>query len=569
MKFKLFYLWTICLISIVTAGERLNEQADLLLYNGKIWTMSPNQPEVEALAVRDGRIIEIGSNAELAKYKDVEHRLNLEGKRVLPGLIESHAHYMKLGYQRLKLPLQQARNWAEIVQMVAEEAAKKKPGEWIQGRGWHQEKWNETAAQLVEGYPVNNQLSAVAPQNPVYLEHASGHAIIVNERAMRIAGISEESTDPPGGRILRKSDGTLTGVFLENAEDLVYFPMTAQLNNRAPEVIQAEKENVFALAALACLEKGITTFHDAGAKFKRIKFYKTMIDRGQSPVRLWVMVRDTLPMLHQKLKDTRIIGYADDHLTVRAVKVYMDGALGSHGAWLLEPYTDQQDQLGLNTTPLDIIEETAELAIQNDFQVCTHAIGDRGNREILNIYERVFEKYPQQKNLRWRIEHAQHLHPQDIPRFAELGVIAAMQSNHCTSDGPWVPLRLGDKRSAEGAYVWQSLLKSGAVICNGTDAPVEDVNPFLNMVSALTRRMSNGEHFYPQEKMTRDQLLRSYTTDAAYTGFEENIKGMLIPGQLADLVVVSDDIVQMDEENIDDTTVLFTIIGGKIVYKKP
>jgi predicted amidohydrolase YtcJ len=283
---------------------------------------------------------------------------------------------------------------------------------------------------------------------------------------------------------------------------------------------------------------------------------------------LYVMISEKNDSLKKHLSYYKILNYGKNHLTVRAIKQYMDGALGVRGAWLLEPYSDLPSTSGLNYTSLNELRESAKLAMENGFQLCIHAIGDRGNQETINIYENVFANSPNPGALRWRIEHAQHLHPDDILRFQRLGIIASIQSIHCTSDGPWVPKRLGEKRSAEGAYVWQKLLKSGAIICNGTDAPVEDINPLANFYAAVTRRLADGSVFYPDQCMTRFQALRSYTIDAAYAAFEENIKGTLAPGKLADLVVLSKDIMTIPDEEILSTEVLYTIIGGKILYKK-
>jgi len=264
----------------------------------------------------------------------------------------------------------------------------------------------------------------------------------------------------------------------------------------------------------------------------------------------------------------RMIGYGDDHLTVRAIKRQIDGALGSRGAWLLAPYSDLPTSSGLNTEELSDIEGTAKIAIDNGFQLCVHAIGDRGNREILNLYERTFQAHPEKKDLRWRIEHAQHIDKADIPRFGKLGVIAAMQAVHCTSDAPMVVPRLGVKRAEEGAYAWQSLMKSGAHVTNGTDAPVEDVSPLECYYAAVTRRLKNGQTFYPAQRMSRLEALRSYTSENAYAAFEENLKGMLKPGMLGDITVLSKDILTIPEEDIVKTNVDYTIVGGKIAYQR-
>jgi len=285
-------------------------------------------------------------------------------------------------------------------------------------------------------------------------------------------------------------------------------------------------------------------------------------------LRLYVMISSGNDQLRKRLSEYRIIGMGAHHLTVRSIKRLIDGALGAHGAWLLEPYADLPSSTGLNTTPVEEIKETAKIAIENDFQLNIHAIGDRANREVLDIYEETFRAYPDKKDLRWRIEHAQHLHPDDIPRFGNLGVIASMQGVHCTSDGPWVLKRLGEKRAEEGAYVWQKLMKTGAVICNGTDAPVEDVNPIACYCATVSRRTWDGSVFYPDQRMSRMEALQSYTINGAYASFQEDLVGSLTKGKLADITVLSKDILTIDEEEIPTAEVLYTIVGGKVLYHK-
>ncbi len=295
---------------------------------------------------------------------------------------------------------------------------------------------------------------------------------------------------------------------------------------------------------------------------------KALIDEGKINVRLWVMLRMNNQALAANLAKYRTIDYANGFLTVRGIKKSIDGALGSRGAWLLEPYSDKPGDTGRNTTTVEEIREAAKLAIQHGYQLCVHAIGDRANRETLNIFEEAYKANPDKKDLRWRVEHAQHLHPSDIPRFGQLGVIASMQGIHCTSDAPYVPARLGDKRAEEGAYVWQKLMKSGAVVSNGTDAPVEDVSPIASFYATVTRKLKDGRVFYPDQRMSRVEALKSYTTNAAYAAFEEGSKGTLKPGKYADLVVLSKDIMTVPDDQIPTTEILYTIVGGKVRYKK-
>ena len=543
--------------------------ADLVLINGKIVTLDEQKPQAQALAVKDDRIINVGSTSEVKNFINSNTTvIDLEGKLVIPAFIEGHAHYMSLGYSKLKLELGKAKNWHDMIAMIKDAVDNSEPGEWIVGRGWHQEKWDNIPEPTYEGYPVHNEISSISPDNPVYLTHASGHAVFANQLAMHLAGVDKSTRDPAGGRIVRTADGQPSGVFLESADALIYAKLEEAQQKRTSEQIDQEKREAFKLAQQACLENGVATFHDAGASFGTIDFFKKMVDENVLDIRLWVMIGEENENLKKHISKYKIINLGDHRLTVRSIKRFMDGALGARGAWLFEPYSDLPSSTGLNTVTTEYLAETAEIAVQNDFQLCTHAIGDRGNQETLNIYESTFKKYGNKKDLRWRIEHAQHLNPSDIPRFAQLGVYASMQPNHCTSDGPWVPKRLGDKRSEEGAYVWQKLIKSGAIINSGTDAPVEDINTIANFYAAITRRLPDGTQFYPGQCMTREQALRSYTINNAYAAFEEDIKGSLTPGKLADITVLSKDIMTIPEEEILTTEVLYTIVGGEIVYTR-
>ncbi len=331
----------------------------------------------------------------------------------------------------------------------------------------------------------------------------------------------------------------------------------------------ADLDEAIRLAAAECLAHGISTFHDAGQGLPIIDHYRALAESGKLPVRMWVMVGNTSNgVLAKKLPSYRWVGLGDNHLTVRAIKGFCDGALGTRGAWLLAPYADLPSSSGLSVTPLSSLRETAELAIENGFQFCVHAIGDRANREMLNIYADTFKKHPDKTDLRWRIEHAQHLDPADIPRFAQLGVIASMQGVHCTSDAVFVVNRLGIDRARTGAYAWQSLLKTGATIINGTDTAVEPEDPIRCFYASVTRQLSDGTRFIPEQRMTRDQALRSYTVNTAYAGFEEDIKGSLAPGKLADVVVLSQDITTVPDDEILNTRVLHTIVGGRVLYSK-
>jgi predicted amidohydrolase YtcJ len=545
------------------------EAADLVLTNGKIVTMDDKHPEAEALAVRGDTIVAVGSSAKIQAYVgDSTQVIDLSGRLAVPGLIDAHAHFTGIGQAKLGLNLMKAKNWEEILALVEGAVAEAEPGEWIVGRGWHQEKWDSAPEPNSEGLPYHHDLSRISPDNPVLLSHASGHSCLANAKAMELAGVNGLTPDPPGGEIVKDMHGILMGVFRETAQWPLREARNEYHEQRSDEVREAERRRVVELADRDCLSKGLTGVHDAGSSFETIDLFKEFADQGRLGVRLYVMVREYPERLSGRIGDYRILGLGNNHLTVRSIKLTFDGALGPHGAWLLEPYTSLPTSVGLNTNTVDVTKETARIAIENDFQFCVHCIGDRANQEILNIYEEVFAAHPDKSDVRWRIEHAQHLHPDDIPRFGRLKVIPSMQGIHCTSDGPYVLKRLGEKRAEEGAYMWRSLMDTGAVICNGTDAPVEDVDPLPSFYASVTRRMPHGELFYPEQKMTREEALRSYTLNSAYAAFQEDILGSLETGKLADITVLSRDILTVPEDEILKTEVLYTIVGGKVLYKK-
>ncbi len=542
------------------SGDSAIKPADLVLKGGKIVTVDDGNPEVEALAARDGMIVALGTSAEIAAYiGDNTEVIELEGQLAVPGFIEGHGHFMSLGDAKIQLDLRSANSWQDILDQVARAAAEAAPGEWIRGRGWHQEKWTGTPQPNVEGFPVHASLSALTPDNPVLLTHASGHALFANAKAMALAGVDATTPDPPGGEILKDTQGQPMGLFRETAEELIHNALSSSSEDEGRKMAQ--------LASEECLAKGITSFQDAGSSFDEVALLRQLADEGELGVRLWMMIRASNEALAANLAAAKTVAEGDSHFAVGGIKLSIDGALGSRGAWLLEPYSDSPASTGLNLVPVDVAQETAELAIEHGVQLCIHAIGDRANREVLDLFEGAFAAHPDKKDLRWRVEHAQHLHLDDIPRFVELGVIASMQSVHCTSDGPWVPDRLGDQRSEEGAYVWQKLMQSGAVVMNGTDVPVEDVDPIANFHSAVTRLMSNGSQFYPDQKMSRMEALKSATANAAYGVFEEHLKGSLEVGKLADITVLSKDIMTVPDDEISTASVVFTIVGGKVAYR--
>lgn len=547
------------------------EPADLVIKGGTIYTVNETQPIVEAVAVKDSRIIAMGTAAEIEDYiGEKTDVVDLQGKTMTPGFIEGHAHIMGVGYNELNLDLMSVKSYDEMVEKVREAVAKAQPGQWILGRGWHQDKWDVKPDKMVKGFQTHQLLSEASPNNPVFLRHASGHAAIANAKAMELAGVNQlskealQQTSETGGEIIRDELGNPTGIFNERAMTLVA--------SKIPDSTEETDRQALDLAIKACWRNGITSFHDAGASRENIELFKEFQREGKLGIRLYPMLTGfDLDLVYEYFKNGPVID--DTHfLSIRSVKLNCDGALGSRGAWLLEPYTDRPDFSGMATYSMDTVLKVSREALKAGFQVCAHAIGDRANQEILNRYEMAFkENVARANDHRFRIEHAQHLHPNDIGRFASLGVIPAMQAIHMSSDRPWAIDRLGEKRIVEGAYMWQSLLKSGAKIVNGTDAPVEPLTPIPSFYASVSRMTLKGEPtggYEPEEKMTRDQALRSYTLDAAYGEFEEKSKGSIKVGKLADFTVFSKNIMKVPDTEILTAEVTMTIVGGKVVYRR-
>ncbi len=552
---------------LLTAVGCAPKPADLVLRNGKIVTVDPDHPEAQAIAVTGYTIAAVGTNQEIGRYVGPNTQvIDLNGQLAIPGFIEGHGHLMGLGESKMQLDLTTAKNWDDIVAMVAAAARQAKPGDWIRGRGWHQEKWDRVPRPNVEGVPLHQSLDRVSPNNPVSLTHASGHAGFVNGKALALAGITRSTPNPAGGEIVKDAAGNPTGLLRETAQGLAGRAMNEARARMTPEEVEARNREAVRLAGADAVSKGVTSFQDAGSSFGTIDLFKKLDAQQALPLRLYVMVRENDSVLAQRVDQYRSVPQGNAFLAVRAIKITIDGALGSHGAWMLTPYDDLPTSTGLNTIPLERLRRTAEIAIQHGYQLNTHAIGDRANREVLNVYEAVFQANPNKHDVRWRIEHAQHLDPTDQPRFAQLGVIASMQAVHATSDGPWVPKRIGDQRAREGAYVWRNLINSGAVVTNGTDTPVEDVSPLASFYASVTRKTVDGSLFYPEQKMTREEALKSYTLSNAYAAFEEHLKGSITRGKLADITVLSRDIMTVPDDSIPGTRVVYTIIGGQIKY---
>jgi predicted amidohydrolase YtcJ len=556
-------------LSVALTSAQTIQPATLVLRNGKIVTVDAATPEAQAIAIRGDRIEAVGTNDSIQRYIGPSTQvIDLNGQLAIPGLIESHGHFMGLGQSKMTLDLMDVKSWDEIVSMVAAAARQAQPGEWIVGRGWHQEKWSSVPKPNIEGFPFHDALSKVSPDNPVLLTHASGHASFVNAKAMELSNITAATQNPSGGEILKDASGRPIGLLRETAAGLASRSLEAWRSKKTADERDLDGRRQVELAARAALEAGITSFQDAGSNFGTIDLLKKVAAEGKLGIRLWVMVRDSNDTIRAKMPQYKAVGLNDNHLTIAAIKVVADGALGSRGAWLLAPYADSASSVGLPTNSPESIAETARIAADNGVQLGTHAIGDRANRETLNVYERLFKTRPDLKDLRWRIEHAQHISAADIPRFGQLGVIPVMQAIHATSDAPYVLARLGASRAEEGAYPWQKLMKSGAIIANGTDVPVERIDPMANFHAAITRKTKDGTVFYGDQKMSRAEALKSYTWNGAFAAKEETLKGSLVAGKLADITVLSKDIMTVAEDEIPSTTVSYTIVGGKVAYQR-
>ena len=543
--------------------------ADLVLRNGRIITMDNRWPQVSALAVKGDRISAVGSDRDMLRYTGEETQvIDLKGMLTIPGFIEGHGHFYSLGASLMELELRNAENWDAIIALVAAEVKNKKPGTWIVGRGWHQDKWTTKPQPNVGGLPIHHKLSAVSPQNPVFLSHTSGHGVFVNQAAMLASGVSEKSVNPPGGEIVRDENGEPIGMLRENAAQPVRDALKAYQTERTIQEVKAAMRQQVKLAAQNAIENGITSFQDMGSTWEELDHLKVMAAEGSLPIRLYMAVQEPAVEMEEKLADYRLVGYGNNFLTIRCIgEKVLDGALGTHGGWLLESYTDLPRSFGLNVTPVPEIRRSAELAIKHDYQLAIQGIGDRAARELFNIYEEQFTIHPEKKDLRWRIEHAQVTHPDDLLRYAALGVIPGIQGIFACSDGPWVVDRLGVERTKERGYLFRSMAESGALIMNGTDPPVEEISPIASFHCSISRELSDGSIFQPEQRLTRDQALQSYTINNAFAAFEEDLKGSITPGKLADITVLSKDIMTVPEDEILDTEIVYTILGGEVVYK--
>jgi len=547
----------VSLLALVVLAQATPPAPDLILHHGRIYTVDRRDTEVEAIAIQGDRIVRLGADADVLRLRAASTRvIDLGGAAVLPGLHDSHGHFTGLGAFLQTLNLRGTTSYQQIVDLVRQRVARARPGEWILGRAWDQNDWADTR------FPTHEALSVVSPANPVYLTRVDGHAGLANAAAMTLAGLTSATPDPQGGQIIRGTGNAPTGVLVDNAQALV--------TSRIPPVTTAQLDEQILLADREMQRLGITTVHDAGTDGRTVDAYKRLIDAGRVKTRLYVMLRGSLPSLQPFFDKGPVVDDAHHRLAVRAIKIIADGALGSRGAAMLEPYSDEPGSVGLLTTPPEEIYAQTLAASKAGFQTAVHAIGDRANHLVLDIFERVQREVPGARALRMRVEHAQILDAKDIPRFAALGVIASMQATHATSDMPWVPARLGSERMEEGAYVWRKLIASGATIANGSDFPVEEPDPMRGLYAAVTRQDASGRPpggWMPDQRMTRQEALASFTRNAAFASHAETMTGSLEAGKLADLVVLTRDVMDIPAPDILKTTVRMTVVGGEIVYE--
>jgi predicted amidohydrolase YtcJ len=547
-------LWAL-FVPVALAAQQ-QQPADLIVTNARIYTVDESHPLADAMAVRGGKVQFVGSTRAALALRGASTRvIDLNGRTIIPGMVDAHGHVDNLGLALRTVDLTGTSSYDEVIARVVARAKTAQPGQWIIGRGWDQNDWGDTR------FPTQEKLTAAVPNNPVYLTRIDGHAGLANAAAIRAANITAATRDPDGGHVERTATRAPAGVFVDNAQDLVERVIPRPTREEVKSEVQA---------AIAEAQKwGLTGVHDAGASSQVLDIYEELGKAGQLNFRLYAMIGDDSTTLAKWFARGPLVGGYDNTLWVRSIKLYIDGALGSRGAALLDPYADMNNTNGLLVSKPEHIGTVAKRALETGFQVNTHAIGDRGNRIVLDEYEKALAATPVADH-RFRVEHAQILSPDDIPRFAQLGVIPSMQASHQTSDMYWAGTRLGSTRLL-GAYAWRSLLNNGSIIPNGSDFPVEQVNPLISFHAAFSRQDAHDwppNGWYPEQKMTREEALRSITLWPAYAAFQEAIMGSLTPGKLADFVVLDQDIMRVAPEQVLRTQVLATYVGGKVVYEK-
>ena len=543
---------------VISLSLSASAVADTLYTNMKGYTLTSPAgehavlQEFSSMLVENGKIQAIGSDALVQRFTETDNTVDMKGKTVLPGLTDAHGHVQSLGNSLLQVDLRDTSSVSAAVQKVRAYAGEQPQMEWITGRGWNQEQWQQKV------FPTASHLDEVVSDRPVWLMRVDAHAGWANTEALRLAGIDKDTVAPDGGEIIRDEQGNPTGVLVDNAMQLV--------EDIIPEPSLEQQRAAYELAFRHLVKLGITSVHDAGINSDEISIYKGLQNQGRMPLRVYGMIAATEPKLAQLLAEGPYQSN-DQKLTIRSVKIYADGALGSRGAALIEPYSDDHDNHGLMVTSEEKIRDLYELIIPHGFQINTHAIGDRANRVVLENMAEIYEELGG-RNLRNRIEHAQIVHPDDLKRFNELNLIASMQPTHATSDKNMAEDRLGSERMA-GAYAWQTLLDQGTVIAAGSDFPVELANPFYGLHAAVTRQdrdnMPAGG-WYAEEKMSLKQALRSFTIDAAYSAWQEKSLGSLEPGKWADFIVLGQDPFAVDSSDIWQTQVEQTYVAGERVY---
>jgi predicted amidohydrolase YtcJ len=547
----------------MASGQKAEPEADVVFKNGNIYTVNDGSPKAEAVAAKFGKVVFVGSNAEAKKYEGKGVKvIDLKGATVVPGLVDAHYHFSGVGFREMNLNLEGTTSLEDFLAKVKARVSKAKPGEWVTGRGWIETFWKPPV------FPTRGDLDKIAPNNPVYLTRADGHGAVANSAAFKIAGVDKDTENPFGGEIMKdKKTGEPNGMLLDRAQALVA--------RHTPSSTNADLEQALILADKRSLSLGWTQIHDAGVSWTQIEMMKKLVSEKKLKIRLYEAIRGPSADTERLLREGPQVGFFDGRLTIRTIKVSIDGALGSKGAALLEPYADH-DTAGFLTQKEEDVLPMLQSALRKGIQVEVHAIGDRANRTILDWYEKAFNETPMierqdRSDPRWRVEHAQIVHPDDIPRFAKLKIVPSMQPSHAIGDLHFAPSRVGVKR-LEGAYAWQSFLKQGNIIAGGSDAPVERGEPMIEFYAAVARKDQkgfSGEGWHPEQAVTREQALKMFTIWAAFAAFEEKSRGSIEVGKFADLTVLSADIMKIPETDILKTRCVMTVINGEVVWEVP
>lgn len=524
----------------------------LILTGGAIMTMDPERPQASAVAVGQGRILAVGSDDEIRALAGPDTReIALAGRSVTPGLVDGHAHLYGLGAALESVSLRGMDSEEAAAGAVAASASARPPGEWITGRGWDQNLW------APQGFPTRASLDAAVPDHPVAVRRVDGHALWVNGKALTLAGVTRDTADPPGGRILRHKNGAPTGVLVDAAMDLV--------EAHIPAPTAAVRERRIRAGAQAAIRAGLTGVHEMGIDDHTVAVYRALAEQGALPLRVYAFLEYDPALIASLPERAPVIDAGNGFFTARGIKIYADGALGSRGAALAQPYSDEPGSRGLMITQPAALAQAARAAAAAGWQLGIHAIGDRGNRAVLDAYQATIEAFPD-KDLRFRVEHAQVLAPADIPRFGALGVIASMQPTHATSDMPWAEARLGPAR-VRGAYAWRAILDAGGRLLGGSDFPVEEVSPLLGLHAAVTRQDRAGHPpggWYPDQRLSLDEAVALFTTGPAYGSFSDQRRGRIAPGFDADLTVFDR---PLSATGLLQTEVDMTIVAGRVVFE--